>query len=114
MKQQSLSGTRTGAWRTAWGKAVAAIAGAAMMPTIMPLGTQTAVAADNAFTDGGKVTAYAPTGVGNGTTTSPDQSSVKYMVTANGVKVDAIKYDANGNNFDIHVTVTPAAIHWKP
>ena len=80
---------------------VAAAASAAMALTMLPLGVQTASAADNAFTDSGTVTAYAPTGVGNGTITSPDVASTKYTVTVNGVKIDAIKYEANGNNFDI-------------
>lgn len=82
-------------------KVMAAVAGAAMMLTIMPMGVQTAVAADANFTDSGTVTAYAPTGVGNGTTTSPDVASTKYTVTANGTSVEAVKYQANGNNFDI-------------
>lgn len=80
---------------------VAAAASAAMALTMLPLGVQTASAADNAFTDSGTVTAYAPTGVGNGTTTSPDVASDKYTVTANNTAVEAVKYQANGNNFDI-------------
>ncbi|KAB5608546.1 DUF5011 domain-containing protein [Bifidobacterium jacchi] len=80
---------------------VAAAASAAMALTMLPLGVQTASAADNAFTDSGTVTTYAPTGVGNGTTTSPDVASTKYNVTANGTKVEAVQYTANGHNFDI-------------
>ncbi|KAB7790352.1 immunoglobulin-like domain-containing protein [Bifidobacterium leontopitheci] len=80
---------------------VAAAAGAAMALTMMPLTTSTASAADNEFTDSGKVTTYAPTGVGGGTTTSPDAASDKFAVTANDTAVEAVQYTANGHNFDI-------------
>ncbi|RSX52126.1 hypothetical protein D2E25_1537 [Bifidobacterium goeldii] len=81
--------------------ALAAIASAAMMLTIVPLSAQSAVAADTNFTDSGTVTAYAPTGVGGDTTTSPDVASTKYTVTANGTEIEAVQYTANGHNFDI-------------
>ncbi|MFF7073011.1 DNRLRE domain-containing protein [Streptomyces pseudovenezuelae] len=44
---------------------------------------------------------YAPTGVGGGTTTSPDAVSAKYQVQVAGTSVQAVKYAQNGNNFDI-------------
>jgi trimeric autotransporter adhesin len=44
---------------------------------------------------------YAPTGVGGGTTTSPDQASTKYQVQVAGTPVQAVRYTANRNNFDV-------------
>ncbi|MBO1329818.1 hypothetical protein [Streptomyces sp. VRA16 Mangrove soil] len=44
---------------------------------------------------------YAPTGVGGGTTASPDVASTKYQVDVAGTPVQAVKYTANRNNFDI-------------
>ncbi|MEJ2855514.1 MULTISPECIES: glycosyl hydrolase family 28 protein [unclassified Saccharothrix] len=53
--------------------------------------------ADSAAT----VHTYAPTGVGGGTTTSPDVPSTKYQVHAEGTPVTAVKYTQNGHNFDV-------------
>ncbi|MHC5906905.1 DNRLRE domain-containing protein [Streptomyces sp. S6] len=44
---------------------------------------------------------YAPTGVGGGTTTSPDVAATKYQVQAAGTSVPAVQYTQNGHNFDI-------------
>ncbi|MFC9930522.1 glycosyl hydrolase family 28 protein [Streptomyces sp. NPDC127190] len=44
---------------------------------------------------------YAPTGVGGGTTTSPDVASTKYQVQVAGTPVQAVQYTENGHNFDI-------------
>lgn len=44
---------------------------------------------------------YAPTGVGGGTTTSPDVASTKYQVQVAGTPVQAVQYTANRHNFDI-------------
>jgi hypothetical protein len=44
---------------------------------------------------------YAPTGVGGGTTTSPDVASTKYQVQVAGTSVQTVQYGANGRNFDI-------------
>ncbi|MFF7391782.1 DNRLRE domain-containing protein [Streptomyces scabiei] len=44
---------------------------------------------------------YAPSGVGGGTTTSPDVASTKYQVQVAGTPVQAVRYTANRNNFDI-------------
>jgi trimeric autotransporter adhesin len=44
---------------------------------------------------------YAPTGVGGGTTTSPDVAATKYQVQVAGTSVPAVQYTANGHNFDI-------------
>ncbi|MFC5664426.1 glycosyl hydrolase family 28 protein [Kitasatospora misakiensis] len=44
---------------------------------------------------------YAPSGVGGGTTTSPDLAATKYQVQAAGTAVQAVQYTQNGHNFDI-------------
>ncbi|MGW2487912.1 DNRLRE domain-containing protein [Streptomyces sp. NPDC001606] len=44
---------------------------------------------------------YAPTGVGGGTTTSPDVASTTYQVQVAGTPVQAVQYTENGHNFDI-------------
>ncbi|WP_035849871.1 glycosyl hydrolase family 28 protein [Kitasatospora azatica] len=44
---------------------------------------------------------YAPSGVGGGTTTSPDVTSTKYQVQVAGTSVPAVQYTQNGHNFDI-------------
>ncbi|MEU2773721.1 DNRLRE domain-containing protein [Streptomyces sp. NPDC007162] len=44
---------------------------------------------------------YAATGVGGGTTTSPDVAATKYQVQVAGTPVQAVQYTANGHNFDI-------------
>ncbi|MFC5908718.1 glycosyl hydrolase family 28 protein [Streptacidiphilus monticola] len=44
---------------------------------------------------------YAPSGVGGGTTTSPDVASAKYQVQVAGTPVEAVQYTENGHNFDI-------------
>ncbi|MGC0342415.1 hypothetical protein [Streptomyces sp. SLBN-8D4] len=62
--------------------------------SLMLAGTVPAQAATTVHT-------YAPTGVGGGTTTSPDQASTKYQVQVAGTPVQAVRYTANRNNFDI-------------
>src|SRR2546423_1910359 len=47
------------------------------------------------------VHAYAPTGVGGGTTTSPDVASTKYQVQVAGTPVQAVQYNKSGHNYDI-------------
>ncbi|PIM74388.1 hypothetical protein CTU88_01330 [Streptomyces sp. JV178] len=47
------------------------------------------------------VRTYAPTGVGGGTTSSPDVASSKYQVQVAGTPVQAVKYAQNGHNFDV-------------
>ncbi|WP_055525195.1 glycosyl hydrolase family 28 protein [Streptomyces graminilatus] len=44
---------------------------------------------------------YAPSGVGGGTTTSPDVAATKYQVQVAGTPVQAVQYTQNGHNFDI-------------
>ncbi|MFD5462617.1 glycosyl hydrolase family 28 protein [Kitasatospora sp. NPDC127059] len=44
---------------------------------------------------------YAPTGVGGGTSASPDVASTKFQVQAAGTPVQAVQYTENGHNFDI-------------
>ncbi|MER6496364.1 DNRLRE domain-containing protein [Streptomyces griseorubiginosus] len=74
---------------------IAAAAGAAITAASLML---TAVVPAQAATT---VHTYAPTGVGGGTTTSPDVASTKYQVQVAGTPVQAVKYAQNGNNFDI-------------
>ncbi|MFF5494299.1 DNRLRE domain-containing protein [Streptomyces aquilus] len=74
---------------------VAAAAGAAITAASLML---TAVVPAHAATT---VHTYAPTGVGGGTTTSPDQASTKYQVQVAGTPVQTVRYTANRNNFDI-------------
>ncbi|AZQ33062.1 DNRLRE domain-containing protein [Streptomyces cyaneochromogenes] len=74
---------------------IAAVAGATMAAaSLMFSGTVPAHAATTVHT-------YAPTGVGGGTTTSPDVASTKYQVQVAGTPVQAVKYTQNGHNFDI-------------
>lgn len=74
---------------------VAAAAGATIaVASLVLTGTGPAHAATTVHT-------YAPTGVGGGTTTSPDQASTKYQVKVAGTPVQAVRYTANRNNFDI-------------
>ncbi|MFF4628906.1 hypothetical protein [Streptomyces griseorubiginosus] len=74
---------------------IAAVAGAAITAASLML---TAVVPAQAATT---VHTYAPTGVGGGTTTSPDVASTKYQVQVAGTPVQAVKYAQNGNNFDV-------------
>ncbi|MFI7299208.1 DNRLRE domain-containing protein [Streptomyces sp. NPDC050121] len=74
---------------------IAAAAGATIAAaSLMLAGTVPAQAATTVRT-------YAPTGVGGGTTTSPDAASTKYQVQVAGTPVQAVRYTANRNNFDI-------------
>lgn len=74
---------------------IAAVAGAALAAaSLMLTATVPAHAATTVHT-------YAPTGVGGGTTTSPDVASTKYQVDVAGTPVQAVKYAASGHNFDI-------------
>lgn len=76
-------------------RVIAAAAGATLAAaSLMLTGTVPAHAATTVHT-------YAPTGVGGGTTTSPDVASTKYQVQVAGTPVEAVKYTANRNNFDI-------------
>ncbi|MFI1509886.1 hypothetical protein [Streptomyces sp. NPDC020597] len=76
-------------------RTVAAAAGAALAAASLLLaGVVPAHAATIVHT-------YAPTGVGGGTTTSPDVASAKYQVQVAGTPVQAVRYTANRNNFDI-------------
>ncbi|MGQ4480973.1 DNRLRE domain-containing protein [Streptomyces sp. SAS_276] len=74
---------------------VAAVAGATLAAATLTL--TAAVPAHAATT----VHTYAPTGVGGGTTTSPDVASTKYQVDVAGAPVQAVQYAASGHNFDI-------------
>ncbi|MET7453480.1 DNRLRE domain-containing protein [Streptomyces sp. NPDC005574] len=74
---------------------IAAAAGATIAAASLML--TTTVPAQAATT----VHTYAPTGVGGDTTTSPDQASTKYQVQVAGTPVQAVRYTANRNNFDI-------------
>ncbi|MFF9042084.1 hypothetical protein ACF090_42230 [Streptomyces sp. NPDC014892] len=74
---------------------IAALAGATI--TVASLMLTGAVPAQAATT----VHTYAPTGVGGGTTTSPDVASTKYRVQVAGTTVQAVQYTQNGHNFDI-------------
>ena len=74
---------------------IAAAAGAGLAAAALML--TAAVPADAATT----VHTYAPTGVGGGTTTSPDVASTKYQVQVAGTPVDAVQYKESGHNFDI-------------
>ncbi|KAK1185823.1 DNRLRE domain-containing protein [Streptomyces sp. NBS 14/10] len=74
---------------------IAAAAGATIaVASLMLTGAVPAHAATTVHT-------YAPTGVGGGTTTSPDAASTKYQVQVAGTPVQAVRYTANRNNFDI-------------
>ncbi|MEH0554632.1 hypothetical protein [Streptomyces sp. B21-101] len=74
---------------------IAAAAGVTIAAaSLMLTGTVPAQAATTVHT-------YAPTGVGGGTTTSPDQASTKYQVQVAGTPVQTVRYTANRNNFDI-------------
>ncbi|GAA3248310.1 hypothetical protein [Nonomuraea helvata] len=74
---------------------IAAAAGATIaVASLMLTGTVPAYAATTVHT-------YAPTGVGGGTTTSPDAASTKYQVQVADTPVQAVKYTQNGHNFDI-------------
>ncbi|CCK25993.1 putative secreted protein [Streptomyces davaonensis JCM 4913] len=74
---------------------IAAAVGASLAAASLLLtGTAPAHAATTVHT-------YAPTGVGGGTTASPDVPSTKYQVQVAGTPVQAVKYTANRNNFDI-------------
>ncbi|MEV8099528.1 DNRLRE domain-containing protein [Kitasatospora sp. NPDC085879] len=74
---------------------IAAAAGAAVTAaSLMLAGAVPAYAATTVHT-------YAPTGVGGGTTTSPDVASSKYQVQVAGTPVQAVQYTENGHNFDI-------------
>ncbi|MFF4692312.1 DNRLRE domain-containing protein [Streptomyces sp. NPDC001307] len=74
---------------------IAAAAGATItVASLMLTGVVPAHAATTVHT-------YAPTGVGGGTTTSPDLASTKYQVQVAGTPVDAVQYTENGHNFDI-------------
>jgi hypothetical protein len=74
---------------------IAAAAGATIAAaSLMLTGAVPAQAATTVHT-------YAPTGVGGGTTTSPDVASTKYQVQAAGTSVPAVQYTANGHNYDI-------------
>ena len=76
-------------------RVIAAAAGATLAAaSLMLTGTVPAHAATTVHT-------YAPTGVGGGTTTSPDVASTKYQVQVAGTPVQAVRYTANRNNFDI-------------
>ncbi|WP_140464076.1 MULTISPECIES: bacterial Ig-like domain-containing protein [unclassified Bifidobacterium] len=96
---------RTSASQPTLRKAMAAIASAAMLLTIVPLGVQTAAAAEPTFTDDGTVQTYAATGAGTDVlgnkTDTPDVASDKYQVTINDTPVEAVQYTAKGHNFDI-------------
>ncbi|SNX66171.1 glycosyl hydrolase family 28 [Streptomyces sp. TLI_55] len=74
---------------------IAAAAGATLAAASLML--TTIVPAHAATT----VHTYAPTGVGGGTTTSPDVASAKYQVQVAGTPVQAVQYTQNGHNFDI-------------
>ncbi|MCU7820181.1 hypothetical protein [Kitasatospora sp. DSM 101779] len=74
---------------------IAAAAGATMTAASLLLAG--AVPAHAATT----VHTYAPTGVGGGTTTSPDVASTKYQVQVAGTSVQAVQYTENGHTFDI-------------
>jgi len=74
---------------------IAAAAGATLAAaSLMLTGTVPAHAATTVHT-------YAPTGVGGGTTTSPDVTSTKYQVQVAGTPVQAVQYAESGHNFDI-------------
>ncbi|MER6146159.1 DNRLRE domain-containing protein [Streptomyces sparsogenes] len=74
---------------------IAAAAGATIaVASLVLTGTVPAHAATAVHT-------YAPTGVGGGTTTSPDVASTKYQVQVAGTPVQAVQYTQNGHNFDI-------------
>ncbi|MDN0196246.1 DNRLRE domain-containing protein [Streptomyces sp. S.PNR 29] len=74
---------------------IAAAAGATIaVASLMLTGAVPAHAATTVHT-------YAPTGVGGGTTTSPDVASTKYQVQVAGTPVQTVQYNANRNNFDI-------------
>ncbi|MGQ4335476.1 DNRLRE domain-containing protein [Streptomyces hayashii] len=81
---------RSGVHRIIAAAAGAAIAAASLMLT----GAVPAHAAATVHT-------YAPTGVGGGTTTSPDVAATKYQVQVAGTPVQAVQYTANGHNFDV-------------
>lgn len=76
-------------------RVIAAAAGATITAaSLMLTGAVPAQAATTVHT-------YAPTGVGGGTTVSPDVASTKYQVQAAGAPVQAVQYAANGHNYDI-------------
>ncbi|MBT1181774.1 bacterial Ig-like domain-containing protein [Bifidobacterium sp. CP2] len=82
-------------------KVMAAIAGAAMMLTIVPFAASTAVADEADYTDNGTIHTYAATGAGTDVlgdkTATPDVASTKYQVKANGTDVETVQYNAAAN-----------------
>ncbi|MEU3888215.1 hypothetical protein [Streptomyces sp. NPDC029041] len=72
----------------------AAVGATVTVASVMLTGVVPAQAATTVHT-------YAPTGVGGGTTTSPDVASAKYQVQVAGTPVQAVQYNQSGHNFDI-------------